>query len=154
MVGDQGTGVATILLPGGGTQLEARGSEMLFKAVGATTGGRFSLMDRMIPPRGRAPVAHRHPDALEMFVVLEGSLTFTLDDQDTVVGAGGCVIVPGGTSHTFVNASDEPARTLIIHAPALDGYFEDLAALWSRHDPPTVEDEMATMLKHGIEPVR
>jgi quercetin dioxygenase-like cupin family protein len=126
---------------------------MLFKAVAATTGGRFSLMDRTLPPHGRPPAAHRHPAALEMFLVMDGTLTFGIEGERTTVDAGGCLIVPEGASHTFVNESDAPARTLIIHAPALDGYFEDLAALWSRAQPPTLAQEAATMRKHGLEPV-
>ena len=64
-----------------------------------------------------------------------------LDGERTVVSADGCVIVPEGTSYTFVNESDAPARTLIVHAPALDGYFEDLAALWARDEPPSADQE-------------
>jgi Cupin domain len=80
----------TLILPSGsGHWLVARGSRMLFKATAATTGGRFSLMDRTIPPHGRAPAAHRHPATLEMFMVLEGTLDFVLDGQRTAVDAGG-----------------------------------------------------------------
>ena len=145
--------MTTIVPPGGGMQLTARGSQMLFKAVGATTGGRFSLMDRTLPPHGRPPAPHRHPGALEMFLILEGTLTFILDGERATVEANGCVIVSEGASHTFVNESDAPARTLIIHAPALDGYFEDLASLWAREEPPTADEEAANMRKHGLEPV-
>lgn len=145
--------MTTIIPPDGGRELVARGSRMLFKAVGATTNGRFSLMDRALPPHGRPPAPHRHPGTLEMFLVLDGSLTFTLDGERHRVEAGGCVIVPEGASHTFVNDSDSPARTLILHSPALDGYFEDLAALWARTEPPTPDEEAAVMRRHGLEPV-
>ena len=141
-----------VVPPKGGKEFVARGSRMLFKAVGATTGGRFSLMDRTLPPHGRPPAAHRHPETAEMFLVLEGTLTFILDGERQAVDAGGCVIVSEGASHTFVNDFDAPARTLIIHAPALDGYFEDLAALWAREQPPTPDEEVDNMRKHGLEP--
>jgi mannose-6-phosphate isomerase-like protein (cupin superfamily) len=126
---------------------------MLFKAVAATTGGRFSLMVRTLPPGGRAPVAHRHPTTLEMFVILEGALTFTLDGERTTVETDGSVIVPEGATHTFVNESRGAARVLIIHAPALDGYFEDLASLWSGPEPPSPAAEAAVMRRHGLQPV-
>ena len=144
----------SIVIPaGGGTRLEARGSVLLFKAVTATTGGRFSLMDRTLPPGGRPPPAHRHPRTLEAFVVMDGELAFTLDDERHVVGAGGTVIVHEGAAHTFANESAEPARVLIIHAPALDAYFEDLSALWARPVPPTPYEEADVMRRHGLEPV-
>jgi uncharacterized cupin superfamily protein len=142
-----------VMPPDGGKELNARGSRMLFKAVGATTGGRFSLMDRTLPPHGRPPAAHRHPGTVEMFLVLEGSLTFILDGERATVDAGGCVIVSEGAAHTFVNESDAPTRTLIIHAPALDRYFEDLSALWARDQPPRADEEGANMRRHGLEPV-
>ena len=145
--------MTTVVPPGEGRRLVARGSQMLFKAVGATTGGRFLLMDRTLPAHGRPPAPHRHPAALEMFLILEGTLTFLLDGERTVVHADGCVIVPEGTNHTFVNESDAPARTLIVHAPALDGYFEELAALWARDAPPSADQEAAIMRRHGLEPV-
>ena len=145
--------MTTVVPPGEGRRLAARGSQMLFKAVGATTGGRFSLMDRTLSAYGRPPAPHRHPNALEMFLIMEGTLTFMLDGERTVVHADGFVIVPEGTSHTFVNESDAAVRTLIVHAPALDGYFEDLAALWARDDPPSAAQEAAIMRRHGLEPV-
>jgi hypothetical protein len=41
---------------------------------------------------------------------------------------------------------------LIIHAPAMDSYFEELQALWSGAVPPDAEDERALMKRHGMEP--
>ena len=67
--------------PGEGESHTARGSAMVFKATGATTGGRFSLMDRHLPPGGRMPPAHRHVQCVEAFFVLEGDVTFVLDGR-------------------------------------------------------------------------
>jgi quercetin dioxygenase-like cupin family protein len=145
--------MAIVLRPGQGTRLVARGSEMLFKAVGATTGGRFSLMERSLPPHGRRPAPHRHPATVEAFLVLEGTLAFSLDDEQTTLGEGGFLLVPEGVGHTFGNEGETLARTLIFHAPALDPYFEDLAALWARPTPPTSAEELAVMRQHGLEPI-
>src|SRR5689334_7911927 len=126
---------------------------MLFKATAASTGGRFSLMDRTLPPHGRPPAAHRHPATLEAFLVLEGELTVLLDGVATPVGAGGFVSVSEGEAHTFANQGDVPARVLILHSPPLDAYFEDLAALWSTGEAPGPEAELEVMRRHGLEPV-
>jgi hypothetical protein len=40
----------------------------------------------------------------------------------------------------------------VIHAPAMDAYFEELQALWSGQLPPSPEDERALMKRHGMEP--
>jgi quercetin dioxygenase-like cupin family protein len=145
--------MSVILQAGQGKRLEARGSSMLFKAVGMTTANHFSLMDRSLPPHGRPPAAHRHSGTLEAFFVLEGALTFRLAGEPATVGPGGFVIVPKGVGHTFANEGDMPARTLIIHAPALDAYFEDLAEMWARSEPPSIAEEFAVMRRHGLEPV-
>jgi len=41
---------------------------------------------------------------------------------------------------------------LVLHAPPLDAYFEELQALWSGASAPTREDELALMQRHGMEP--
>ncbi len=138
--------------PGEGMALSARGSSMLFKAIADTTGGAFSLMERELPVSNRRPQPHRHQGP-EGFYVLEGSIEFVVGDQSRVGGPGFWALVPGGVAHTFGNAGDSPARLLIIHAPAADAYFVELQALWSKIQPPTLEEERALMRRHGLEPV-
>jgi mannose-6-phosphate isomerase-like protein (cupin superfamily) len=144
---------ATILARNEGTLLTARGAELLFKAVAADTGGAFSLMDRVLPPGGRPPPAHVHPDCVEAFFLLEGSLEFVLDGERSALSQDGFVLVPGGVAHTFVNAGSGPARVLILHSPALDGYFRDLHLLWTGESTPTPAQERELMLRHGLIPV-
>jgi quercetin dioxygenase-like cupin family protein len=141
------------LRPGEGRRLQARGSELLFKAVGSTTGGRFSAMERTIPPSGGTPPAHRHPATVEAFYVLDGSLAFEIEAGQFHASTGTFILVPEGASHTFGNAGSAPARVLIIHAPALDQYFEDLARLWEGPEEPRREVELQLMRRHGLEPV-
>ena len=143
---------ALIFDPGEGHRLEARGSEMFFKAVAATTRGRFSLMERSLPPGGRMPPPHVHVDTEEAFFVLDGSVTFRLGSGDMQRGPGACVLVPGGVGHTFGNTSETRARCLVLHVPAMDGYFEELAALWSAPEAPSRDEERDLMRRHGMEP--
>lgn len=142
---------ALILGAGEGDSLTARGSEMVFKAVAGTTAGAFSLMERVLPAGGRPPPRHRHPDCIEAFYLLDGALDFLLDETRVGVAAGGFVLVPGGVAHSFVNTSDAAARVLILHSPALDGYFRGLHELWLG-EPPTVEQEAELMRRHGLNP--
>ena len=138
--------------PGEGLALSARGSSMHFKAVAASTGGAFSLMERELPVSNRRPPPHRHHGP-EGFYVLEGSIEFVVGGQSRIGGPGFWALVPGGVAHTFGNAGQSPARLLIIHAPAADGYFVELQALWGQAKPPTPEEERALMRRHGLEPV-
>ena len=126
-----------VLDPGQGDAVQARGSLMLFKAVAATTDGAFSLHERHLPPGGRTPPPHRHTNCQEAFFVLEGEVEFTLGDETVRRGPGTFVLVPGGVAHTFGNTSAAPARTLVLHAPAMDRYFRELEALWAGPTRPT-----------------
>lgn len=143
---------AIVFEAGEGKVLAARGSTMFFKATRASTNGAFSFMERTLPPGVRKPPPHIHTNCEEAFYVLDGEIEFFLGD-DTVVGRpGSFVLVPGGVSHTFGNAAPAASRLLIIHAPAMDAYFEELQALWSGQVPPSRDDETALMKRHGMEP--
>jgi len=141
-----------IVAPGQGHLLTARGSVMAFKAVAAQTGGDFSLMERTLPPGGRRPPAHRHVNCSEAFFVLGGQISFVLDGDDLTGGPGDFLLVPRGAAHTFGNASGEPARLLVLHAPAMDAYFEELHRLWASGQPPATDEERALMARFGMEP--
>jgi mannose-6-phosphate isomerase-like protein (cupin superfamily) len=145
---------ATVLQAGQGTTFNARGSVMFFKAGRASTNGAFSLMERTLPPGGRKPPPHIHTNCEEAFYVLDGEIEFTLGKESVIGRRDTFVLVPGGVSHTFGNAGTVQARLLVMHAPAMDAYFEELQALWSGTNPPSPEEEIALMRRHGMEPAR
>ena len=144
--------VASVLQPGEGHDLDLRGNLASFKAVAATTSGRFSLMERVVPAGGRTPPPHIHADREEAFYVLSGELEFRLDDARERGTSGSFVLVPGGVAHTFANVGASEARVLILHAPAMDAYFEELSALWLGAAPPSAEAEHDLMRRHRMEP--
>jgi mannose-6-phosphate isomerase-like protein (cupin superfamily) len=147
-----GASAPGIVSPGDGHLLTARGNVMAFKAVAAQTGGDFSLMERTVPPGGRRPPAHRHVNCSEAFFVLDGRVAFQLGGAELSGGPGDFLLVPRGAAHTFGNGGDEPARLLVLHAPAMDAYFEELHRLWSGDQPPATEEERALMARFGMEP--
>jgi mannose-6-phosphate isomerase-like protein (cupin superfamily) len=125
---------------------------MWFKATAANTHDRFSLMERTLPPGGRMPPVHRHGGNEEAYFVLDGVVEFHVADEVFTGTNGTFVLVPSGEAHTFGNTSHQPARLLVLHAPALDGYFEDLEKLWASPEPPDRETELGPMRRHGMEP--
>ena len=129
----------------------ARGSVMLFKAPADQDGGDFSLMERTLPPGGRRPPPHRHVNCSEAYFVLDGLVSVTVEGDQLAVGPEGFVLVPRGTAHTFGNGGPDPARLLVIHAPAMDAYFAALHDLWHREQPPTPDEERALMERFGME---
>ena len=92
-----------------------------YQPIAAQTGGDFSLMERTVPPRGRRPLPHRHVNCSEAFWVLDGTITFVFDGVEQRGGPDDFLLVPRGAGHTFGNDGDEPARLLVLHAPAMDG---------------------------------
>jgi hypothetical protein len=84
---------------------------------------------------------------------LRAEAEFELDGQMTRAAAGGFVLVPGGAAHTFGATPAAGARLLVLHAPALDDYFRELARLWSAQDPPALDEELDLMRRHGMRPV-
>jgi mannose-6-phosphate isomerase-like protein (cupin superfamily) len=143
---------SSVVSAGQGKIVTARGSVMAFKATAAQTDGDFSLMERTVPPRGRRPLPHRHMNCSEAFWVLDGTITFVFDGAEHRGGRDHFVLVPRGASHTFGNDGEEPARLLVLHAPAMDAYFVELEALWSGENPPAPEQERALMARYGMEP--
>jgi mannose-6-phosphate isomerase-like protein (cupin superfamily) len=143
---------AVVFEPGEGKFLTARGSDMFFKAVAATTSGTFSLMERTLPPGGRKPPPHLHAHCEEVYYVLDGCVEFSVGHRNYFGAPRSFVLVPRGVPHTFGNGGDGPARLLVLHAPPLDAYFEELQALWSGAIAPTREEELALMRHHGMEP--
>ena len=135
-----------------GQRREARGSEMWFKATASSTHGRFSLMERTLPPGGRMPPPHSHVGNDEAYFVLDGIVEFRIANEVFQGTHGTFVLVQAGEAHTFGNTSNEPARLLVFHAPALDGYIEDLERLWALPESPDRDAELALMRQHGMEP--
>ncbi len=67
---------------------------------------------------GRVLEAHTHEEEDDAFLILEGELTFDLDDGPVAAGPGTFVLVPPGVEHGFTNHGSKPVRMLNIHAPA------------------------------------
>jgi quercetin dioxygenase-like cupin family protein len=65
--------------------------------------------------------------------VLSGKLGFQLDRETVELRAGGAMLVPRGTAHTFWNPGPEPAHYLIVMPPRVAAL---VAAL---HDEAEVE---------------
>jgi len=79
---------------------------------------RFNVSVFTIAPGADGPEAHVHADEDDAFYILDGELTFLLDEGKLVAPEGTFVLVPPGVNHTFRNARETPTRVLNIHAPA------------------------------------
>jgi mannose-6-phosphate isomerase-like protein (cupin superfamily) len=66
-------------------------------------------------PPGGGPKLHRHPYE-EVFVIQDGTATFTAGDETLEANGGQVVVVPGGVPHKFVNTGEGRLRQVDIHA--------------------------------------
>jgi mannose-6-phosphate isomerase-like protein (cupin superfamily) len=66
-------------------------------------------------PPGSGPRLHRHPYE-EVFVIQEGTATFTAGVEIMEVKGGRVVVVPAGVPHKFVNSGTGRLRQVDIHA--------------------------------------
>ena len=78
----------------------------------------FGAVEVRSEPGGVAPPLHVHARHAECFFVIEGELTFRLEDRELVAGAGTWVFVPPDVVHTFSVTGDSRARFLGIHTPS------------------------------------
>jgi len=79
---------------------------------------RMNVSVITMAPRADGPETHVHADEDDAFYILDGELTFVLDDGEVAAPAGTFVLVPPGVNHTFRNPLGAPTRALNIHAPA------------------------------------
>ena len=85
--------------------------------------GVVSIIDNTVPANWPGPFLHKH-DFDEAFYVLEGELTFQVEDQLITRRAGELAFAPRGVAHTLANHSDGRARYLLVCTPAgFERYF-------------------------------
>lgn len=81
-----------------------------------------------------------------------------MTDEGIVPPGGGHLLTARGSVMAFKAVAAQtgggtgPVRLLVLHAPAMDAYFEELHRLWAGGQPPATEDERALMARYGMEP--
>lgn len=118
------------------------------------TGGSLDAFRMTVQPNARVPVPHYHETWDETVYGLDGTLTFTVDGQETALPPGASLFIRRGTVHGFSNPSGAPATCLSILTPGVLGpsYFRELAALVATGapDPARLKE---IMLRHRLIPV-
>lgn len=100
------------------------------------SGGVVSVVETVAPAGFAGPPLHLH-DFDEAFYVLEGELTFQLEDRLITAGPGELAFAPRNVPHTYANLSGAPARVMIVCTPAgFERYFARMEAERAGVDPP------------------
>jgi quercetin dioxygenase-like cupin family protein len=130
--------------------LNAVGEELLIKAGGRDTDERFAFFHLTVPAMSGPPL-HVHTREDELFYIVDGELTFQIDDGRIVASAGTTVFAPRGIVHTYQNFSLQTGRLLIMVTPAgLDRFFEELSAGTPRGAMPNIAFLEGLHVKYGI----
>jgi len=74
----------------------------------------MTLMVSKSPPGAGAP-EHMHP-AEEIYILVEGRGTYTIDGKDVAAQVGDVVIVPPNTRHSFRADRDSVLRHVVVYA--------------------------------------
>jgi quercetin dioxygenase-like cupin family protein len=133
------------------------GGLTIIKSSGETTGGRVAVTENWTP-RGYGSPLHVHHREDEWFYVLSGELTFWIDGETTVAGAGSFAYGPRNLPHTFIVSSAE-ARFLLVVEPAgfenfLLGLSEPAQSLTlppASAEPPALDAMMAAATTYELE---
>ena len=108
-------------VPLAGAVLAASGSDIVLAEWRDPGGGTD-------PPRYIAPLHIHHRDD-EAWYVLEGALRFRLGEETVEAAAGGAVLAPRGTAHTYWNPRPEPARYLLVMTARIRALIDAIHAL-------------------------
>jgi quercetin dioxygenase-like cupin family protein len=107
--------------PGAGRHLWHIDSLMTFKALAEDTGGRLAVWEESLP-QGSSPPLHVHHHDDEAWFVLDGGVTFQVDDVTWQAEAGTFIWGPHGRAHTF-RVDSPTARLLGLALPAGFDHF-------------------------------
>lgn len=113
---------ATLQPPGGGEILWHLDTLWQLKIPAAATGGAFSLVEQLIP-KGSAPPVHRHTHEDEAWIVLDGEVTFFVDDEQHTAGPGSYVFGPRGRAHTHRVESDTARLATFLIPGTCEAFF-------------------------------
>jgi quercetin dioxygenase-like cupin family protein len=119
---------------------------------GDQTEGAYTLIDMIIPPGG-GPGPHRH-DFEELFIVMEGTIDYTLRGHTTTAVSVQAVNIPANAPHFFKNSSETTAHLLCVCTPAAqDKFFLEVGDMVPNREsvaPVDGPEAMAVRLKRII----
>jgi len=132
--------------PGEGEPLRPVGNRLTLLMTSERTEGAYALWESIIPPGGGVP-RHVHHNEAEAWYVLEGNVTFCVENGELLVATPGTFVYsPKGRPHAFQNRSDRSARMLTLVTPGgLEEFFREINGVTS------IETIAAVSARYGAE---
>jgi quercetin dioxygenase-like cupin family protein len=139
-----------IVSPGAGKDLHAFGNILTVMLSGEQTGNQLSVMCEVTPPGGGPPM-HLHQREDEIFLVIEGCISYCVNGKWTEVEPGGMAYLPRGVPHTFRNVGETPSRHWIITTPSgFEVFFSRCAEEFAKATVPDMGRIIEIFSEHGL----
>lgn len=144
--------VPVIVEPQDGQVLHAFGDTIQVKLSGENTGRSIAVGLGIVEP-GSGPPPHLHRNEDEIFLIIEGTMSFMVNGEWRDLGPGGVAFMPRGCPHTFKNRSSSTVRQWIITTPSgFEVFFGRCAEVFGAGaDGPDMGRIMQIAAEHGIE---
>jgi quercetin dioxygenase-like cupin family protein len=147
-----------ILEPNKGKHIAVVGDINTILASKEDTGGTYSFLEVRVF-LGGGPAPHIQTREHEGFYIIEGKVTFNVDNQRIEAKPGTFVNIPPNVLHSFKNETDETAKLIIVLSPAgLEHFFVEVGLEVSDNNvkPPPFKIEQKQNLaelasKYGME---
>jgi quercetin dioxygenase-like cupin family protein len=137
-------------------EIRIGGIAVRFRLEGEASGGSVAVFEFDVAAGARVPGAHSHDGYEETIYGLEGVLSWTLDGQQTDVGAGEVLCIRRGVVHRFDNDHEVDAKLLAIVSPGIlsPDFFREMAAVVeaATEGPPDPVALAEVMGRHGLTP--
>jgi quercetin dioxygenase-like cupin family protein len=122
-----------VLAPGEGRGYDMGRIRAVFKADGAEAAGGYSISEWWLEPNTAGPGPHSHPED-DVFYVVEGTMSFLVDDRWIEAPRGSFVLAPGGVTHDFQNRGETRAGVLnLSHPGGFEQHMPGIAAWFADH---------------------
>jgi quercetin dioxygenase-like cupin family protein len=142
---------AIIVQPGTAKDLHLFGDVISVLLGGEQTGGRLTVMLGNAPPGG-GPPPHLHTNEDELFLVVEGRISYFANDCWTEIGPGGAIYFPRGVVHSFRNIGTTPSKHWLIATPSgLEKFFGECADEFGKAGGPDMNRIVEIGHEHGIQ---
>ncbi|WHI53371.1 cupin domain-containing protein [Microbulbifer sp. MLAF003] len=108
------TGAGIFIEPERGRSYDMGRIAAIFKADGEETANQCSVSEWWIEPNTKGFGAHSHEAEIELFYVLEGTMSFLVGQQWRDAKKGTVILIPPASSTTL--------KTVAINAPAFSTF--------------------------------
>ncbi|HEX5387120.1 MAG TPA: cupin domain-containing protein [Gemmatimonadales bacterium] len=140
-----------VVQPGEGRDLHAFGDVISVMLGGAETNQKLTVMFDTTPP-GAGPPPHVHSREDELFLVVDGRVSFFVNGGWTEAGPGSAVYLPRGSAHCYKNTGTTPSRQWILTTPSgFEQFFARCADEFARASGPDMEHIVGFAREQGIE---